>query len=162
MVRNCREIGENLQLIVKRLMANDTLIKYLYYSDPDPLSKENLTGEEKRKEIFEKLIRITPRVGADETAKSIVVIRAISGINLGDNPEFRNVTISVEIITPLTQWKLKSDNLRPYLIMGEIQESLDQKTVNGLGKMVGGDFELSFLTEEVSCFEMKFNIVAYD
>ena len=130
MVRNCREIGENLQLIVKRLMANDTLIKYLYYSDPDPLSKENLTGEEKRKEIFEKLIRITPRVGADETAKSIVVIRAISGINLGDNPEFRNVTISVEIITPLTQWKLNSDNLRPYLIMGEIQESLDQKTVN--------------------------------
>ena len=162
MVRNCREIGENLQLIVKRLMANDTLIKYLYYSDPDPLSKENLTGEEKRKEIFEKLIRITPRIGADETAKSIVVIRAISGINLGDNPEFRNVTISIEIITPLTQWKLKSDNLRPYLIMGEIQESLDQKTVNGLGKMVGGDFELSFLTEEVSCFEMKFNIVAYD
>ena len=26
-VRNCREIGENLQRIVKRLMANDNLVK---------------------------------------------------------------------------------------------------------------------------------------
>ena len=46
--------------------------------------------------------------------------------------------------------------------MGEIQESLNKKTVNGLGKMIGGDFELSFLTEEVSCYEMTFDIVAYD
>lgn len=162
MVRNCREIGENLQLIIKRLMANDTLVKYLYYSDPDPLSKPNLTDSEKKTEIFEKLIRITPRVGADETAKSIVIVRAISGINLNENPEFRRVMISVEVITPLSQWKIKSDNLRPYAILGEVQESLDNKTVNGLGKMVGGDFELSFLTEEVSCFEMKFEIIAYD
>ena len=162
MVRNCREIGENLQLIVKRLIANDTLVKYLYYSDPDPLSKANLTDAQKREEIFEKLIRITPRVGADETAKSLVVVRAISGINLGENPEFRRVLISIEVITPLSQWKIKSDNLRPYAILGEIQESLDGKTVNGLGKMVGGDFELSFLTEEVSCFEMKFEIISYD
>ena len=162
MVRNCREIGENLQLIVKRLMANDTLVKYLYYSDPDPLSKENLTSDEKTKEIFEKLIRITPRVGADETAKSIVVGRVINGIGLEDNPEFRNIHISVEVITPLSQWKIKSNNLRPFAIMGEIQESLNKKTVNGLGKMIGGDFELSFLTEEVSCYEMTFDIVAYD
>jgi len=162
MVRNCREIGENLQLIVKRLIANDTLVKYLYYSDPDPLSKTNLTDAQKREEIFEKLIRITPRVGADETAKSIVIVRAISGIGLNENPEFRRVLISVEVITPLSQWKIKSDNLRPYAILGEIQESLDGKTVNGLGKMVGGDFELSFLTEEVSCFEMKFEIISYD
>lgn len=162
MVRNCKEIGENLQLIIKRLMANDNLIKYLYYSDPDPLSGAILTDEQKKKEIYEKLIRITPRIGADETAKSIVAVRAINGINLDDNPEFRTVTISIEVITPLSQWIIKSTNLRPFAIMGEIQESLNKKTINGLGKMIGGDFELSFLTEEVSCYEMKFAIVTYD
>jgi hypothetical protein len=37
-VRNCREIGENLQKIVTRLMANDRLVNLLYYTDKDPLN----------------------------------------------------------------------------------------------------------------------------
>ena len=48
-VRNCQEIGENLQKIVKRLLANDNLIKLLYYTDKDPLSQPLLTEEEKQK-----------------------------------------------------------------------------------------------------------------
>ena len=36
-VRNCGEIGVNLQKIVARLMANDNLVKLLYYTDKDPL-----------------------------------------------------------------------------------------------------------------------------
>ena len=32
-VRNNAELGENLQKIVARLMANDNLVKYLYYTD---------------------------------------------------------------------------------------------------------------------------------
>ena len=129
MVRNCKEIGENLQLIMKRLMANDNLVKLLYYTDKDPLNNENLTDDQKKEEIFENLIRITPRIGADETAKSIVAVRAINGINLNENPEFRTVTISVEVICPLSQWIIKNTNLRPFAIMGEIQESLNKKTV---------------------------------
>ena len=30
-VRNCREVGENLQKIVTRLMANDKLVNLIYY-----------------------------------------------------------------------------------------------------------------------------------
>jgi hypothetical protein len=42
-VRNCAEIGENLQKIVSRLMANDELVKLLYYTDKDPLNQPALT-----------------------------------------------------------------------------------------------------------------------
>ena len=42
-VRNNAELGENLQKIVARLMANDNLVKYLYYTDKDPLAGANLT-----------------------------------------------------------------------------------------------------------------------
>jgi hypothetical protein len=44
-VRNCKELGENLQKIVRRLMANDNLVNLLYYSDKDPLSQPYLTDE---------------------------------------------------------------------------------------------------------------------
>jgi hypothetical protein len=43
--------------------------------------------------------------------------------------------------------------LRPFSILGEIQKSLEGKTINGLGKIEGGDFSLDFLTDEISAYE---------
>ena len=68
------------------------------------------------------------------------------------NKEFKNVRILVDVIVPLTQWYILSDNLRPFAILGQIQKSLDDKTINGLGKISGGDFELNFVTDDVICY----------
>lgn len=46
--------------------------------------------------------------------------------------------------------------------MGEIQKSLNGKTIDGLGKMIGGDFDLQFLTDEISCYEQTFSLTSYD
>jgi hypothetical protein len=161
-VRNCAELGENLQYIVKRLLANQDLLKLLYYTDKDPLNHDDLTQEQIQNEVFEKLVKITPRVGPKETAHSIVAVRVARGQGLAQNNEFRNVTIGVEIFVPLTQWIIKDSNLRPFAIMGEIQKSLNGKKIEGLGKMVGGDFALNFLTEEIGAYEQTFVITAYD
>lgn len=161
-IRNCAEIGENLQKIVKRLMANDDLVKLLYYSDKDPLSNINLTESQKQSEIFEKLIKIVPRVGPKENAKSIIVVTVVKGSTNSENSEFRNVNIRVEVFVPMTQWIFKNSNLRPFAILGEVQKSLNNKTINGLGKMQGGDFELNFLSEEMSCYIQEFHIISYE
>ena len=161
-VRNCKEIGENLQKIVRRLMANNNLVNLLYYTDKDPLSQPYLTEEQKKEEVYNKLIKIIPRVGPKETAHSIIAIRVVNGSKIGANSEFRNVKISVEVFVPLTQWIIKDTNLRPFAILGEIEESLEGKTVNGLGKVEGGDFELNFLTEEIGAYEQTFWITSYE
>ena len=161
-VRNCREIGENLQKIVTRLMANDELVKLLYYNDADPLSKENLTDAEKKSKIFNKRIKIVPKVTTEETTQSCVAIRVVNGSKFSNNNEFRTNRIAIEVFTPWDQWIFKSSNLRPFAILGAIQESLEGKTVNGLGKIQGGDFDLSFLTDEISCYEATYEIVTYD
>ena len=161
-VRNCAEIGENLQKIVKRLMANDNLVNLLYYTDKDPLSQPHLTDQEKKEKVFEKLIKIVPRVGPKETANSIIAIRVVNGSKLNSNTEFRNVKIAVEIFVPLTQWIIKDTNLRPFAILGEIENSLEGKAVNGLGKIDGGNFDLNFLTEEIGAYEQTFWITTYE
>lgn len=161
-VRNCREIGENLQKIVSRLMANDDLVKLLYYNDADPLSKPALTDEEKKKYIFNKLIRIVPKVGTKETTQSIIAIRVAHGTKISSNKEFQDISVILEVFIPWDQWMFKSSNLRPFAILGAIQESLEDKTINGLGKMTGGNFELSFLTDEIACYQQYFKIVSYD
>ena len=161
-VRNCADIGINAQYIVKRLMTNQNLLKLLYYTDKDPLNHEDLTQEQIQNEIFEKLIKIVPRVGPKETARSIIAVRIARGRGLATNNEFKNVSISIEVFVPMTQWIIKDTNLRPFAIMGEIQKSLNNKKIEGLGKLVGGDFDLNFLTEEISAYEQTFSLVSYD
>lgn len=161
-VRNCKDIGINLQRIMQRLMSNDDLVKLLYYTDKDPLSNQNLTEEQKEKEIFEKLIKIVPRIGPKETAQSIVAIRVVSGVKNRENTEFKDVTISIEVFVPLTQWIIKGTNLRPFAILGEIEKSLNGKVVEGLGRMKGGDFEFNFITDEISNYTQEFLITSYD
>jgi len=161
-VRNCTDIGVNAQYIVKRLLANQNLLKLLYYTDKDPLSHDDLTQDQIQDEIFEKLVKIVPRVGPKETAHSIIAIRIARARGLASNNEFKSVHISIEVFVPMTQWIIKDTNLRPFAIMGEIQKSLNGKKIEGLGKLTGGDFSLNFLTEEISAYEQTFVLTSYD
>lgn len=161
-VRNCSELGTNLQKIINRLVANDDLVKLLYHENDNPLEDISLTKEQKQKEVFEKLIKTVPRVGTKDTAKSIVVVYVQRAAKIPGNKEFKNVRILVDVIVPLTQWYIKDANLRPFAILGRIQESLDDKTINGLGKISGGDFELNFVTDDVICYQQTFEITEYD
>lgn len=161
-VRNCTDIGVNAQYIVKRLLANQNLLKLLYYTDKDPLSHDDLTQEQIQDEVFEKLVKIVPRVGPKETAHSIIAVRIARARGLASNSEFKNVNISIEVFVPMTQWIIKDTNLRPFAIMGEVQKSLNGKKIEGLGKLTGGDFSLNFLTEEISAYEQTFVLTSYD
>lgn len=161
-VRYCSELGENLQTIVQRLCANQDLLKLLYFSDKDPLGHEDIENEVIQKEIQNKLIKVVPIVGSKETAQCVAVLRVIGGYKIPGNTEFRTVKLAVEIFVPLTQWFIKSTNLRPFLILGEIQKALEGKTINGLGKLSGGDFNLNFISDEICSYEMFFDITAYD
>jgi hypothetical protein len=173
-VRNCADIGENLQKIIKLLMKNQTLLRLLYYTDKDPLllniaevpniadGHPDITSQVAKDEIYEKLIKVIPKVTANEIEKSIISIRVTRAPRNSANNEFKTVYISIDSFVPLKQWIIKNENLRPFLIMGEIQNSLVGKSINGLGKISGGDFELSFLTDEVSCYQQTFIIESYD
>lgn len=161
-VRNCADIGDNLMKIMKRLLANQNLLKLLYYTDKDPLNGEDITDEQIQDEIFEKFVKIIPRVGPKDTAHSVVTIRVTRARQDLNNNEFKDVRINIEVFVPLTQWIIKDVQLRPFAILGEIQSSLNGKTINGLGKLTGGDFDLNFLTEEISAYEQYFYLTSYD
>lgn len=162
MIRNLKEIGPYLQRIVTRLQANQNLLKLLYYTDKDPLSNPDLTKEQIRKEIFEKLIRIVPRLGPKETAQSIIAIQVMGGRENAQNNQIENLNLTIEVFVPLTQWIIKDENLRPFCILGEIQNSLNGKVIDGLGKVHGGDFEVNFLSDEIACYEINYSFSMYD
>ena len=161
MSRNYKELGINLQKIVNRLLQNDNLINLLYYTDTDPLAQPMLDMEIKKK-LINDLIYITPVVGTREDSKSVIVIYVPKASVLGANSEFTNISIIIDVLVPTQQWLIKDSNLRPFAIMGEIQESLNGKTINGLGKIKGGSFDLATLTTEMSIYRQQFEITQYD
>ena len=159
--RNCQELGLNLQKICSRLLANDHLVNLLYYTDLDPLSQMNLSEEQKKK-LLNDLLLVVPRVGTREDSRSVIAIYIPKATPVSDNKEFKSVIIAIDVFVPLTQWIIKDSNLRPFAIMGEIQSSLNGKTVNGLGKIQGGGFELTSLTDEMSVYRQVFTITEYE
>lgn len=160
--RNLSDLGLNLQKIVARLQSNQNLLKLLYYTGKDPYSEQDLSSQKIKDEIYEKRIKVVPRIGSNETAQSIVTIRVVRGQSNNTNSEFRDFEIDIEVFVPLTQWFIKDSNLRPFAIMGEIHKTLNNKVIDGLGKMVGGDFQINFLTDEIGSYEMVYRITSYD
>lgn len=160
--RNLADLGLNLQKIINRLQTNQNLLKLVYYTSKDPLNEQDLTDEQIKNEIYNKLIKIVPRIGYKETAQSMVTLRVVRGRNNVENDEFKDFEINIEVFVPLTQWFIKDSNLRPFAIMGEVHKSLNNKVINGLGKMRGGDFQINFLTDEIVSYEMVYYITSYD
>lgn len=152
-----REAGINLSIIVDELIANQNLAKLLHYTDYDPLSH---TEEVSRKTLFNKLIRFIPRLLPSETSESVVAVFIESGLS-NANEEFRDFIIKVQTYVPLTQWVIKDKNLRPFAIMSEVQKSLNGLSIDGVGKLRGGEVEINFLTEEMSCYEQTFILTTY-
>ena len=162
MVRNLGELGITMQKIISRLTANQNLLKLLYYTDKDPLSQPDLTDEQIANKVMNQLIKVIPRLGAKEDSTSVVSLRVVAGSPDKSNDEYINLIFAIEVFVPMTQWFIKNTNLRPFCIMGEIQNSLNDKNINGIGKLKGGDFHINFLTEEMCSYEMNFALVAYD
>lgn len=161
-IKNCAEVGENMMRIVKRLMANQTLLKMLYYTDKDPLSQPDIPQDIIRNEIYQKLIKIVPILDPTETARSVISVVTRGGEKNEENDQFRDVWIRVEVYVPNTQWFIKSDNLRPFVIMGEIQKTLEGKSINGMGRIEGGDFALNFIADDVICYVQDYHLITYD
>lgn len=161
-MRNCEELGLNLQKIVSRLLANEDLVKLLYYNDKDPLGQPTLTQEEKQKYIYQNLIKIVPRQIAQDQSKSSIVIYPMRGMRLSGNSEFDKISVTIDVYTPLVDWIIKDSNLRPFAIIGKINASLNGKIINGLGKIQIPDFHLTRLTDDISCYTMTVEFTEYD
>ena len=163
-VRFLQEMGSNLIKMMRRLLANQNLLRLLTYTDKDPLAldKADVKANEAYLQGDNGVVRIIPVIGAKENSQSIITLRVLKGVPSMDNPEFLDIYFSIEVFVPNEQWIIKGDNLRPYSIMGEIQKSLEGKNINGLGTIRGSGFSVNFFTEEMSAFIMNYRITQYN
>ena len=158
-IRNSRELGSNLFLIAKRLLQNNNLCCLLVNSEMEPLAHP----VENPFSLLNKNIKVVPKIDESEfNQESKLALVFPSGSLNDDNEEFKNIEFHILVYTTLDTWVVNDENLRPFMIMSEIEKSLKNKRVNGIGTMRYKGFDLSTLTDKLSCYQMVFYIDVFD
>lgn len=138
-------VEKDMEIITNKILKNERLKKLLYYTTSDALDKPNI-GEDASLELFGKNIKNVPKIYIDNSVLNYIIIGFDNFIPNATNPEFRDNTITFNIICHVDQWELKGFILRPYRIAAELDSMFNEKHLTGIGtlKFIGAD---QFITE---------------
>lgn len=161
-IRNSSELGANLVKMSNLLLQNSRLCRLLKFTDEDPLSNEIHPKEPEKKRILHKNIKVVPLVNEEENDTESTIVLVFNEGNISDNREFKNLFFDVMIYVPLSEWTLNDINLRPFLIMSEIEKSLKNKRIESLGTIDYLGFNLHLITDIMSCYKMRFSIDVFN
>lgn len=158
-IRNSKELGSNLFIIAKRLLGNQLLCRLLVNTDSDPMAREvtNILS------LLHKNIVVVPKVDEEDFNEDSKLALIFPEGDVNDsNGEFKNLSFEILVYVPLSTWIVNDENLRPFLIMSQIEESLKDKRINGIGVMKYYGFNLTTLTDKISCYRMRFEIDVFN
>lgn len=161
-VRNSSELGINLVKMATTLLNNSRLCRLLKFTDEDPLSKELYPVEPEKKTILHKNIKVIPLVNEEENNTESTIVLIFNEGEVAENKEFKNLLFDALVYVPLSEWTLNDINLRPFLIMSEIEKSLKNKRIESLGTIDYLGFNLHLVTDLMSCYRMRFSINVYN
>lgn len=149
---------KDLFSIVQKFIENKNLNKLLYYQTKDALKKEDLTSEQ-TVSLIHKNIRVVPKLPVEEEENSYIIITFDSFVTNANNPEFRDNVITFDIICHLDNWLMENYQLRPYMIMGEIDKMLNKKKLNGIGTVNFLSANQLLLSSELAGYSLMYTVV---
>lgn len=159
-IRNSAELGTNLVKIAQKLTSNQRLLRYLHYTDKNPLT--NGKADVQPSEAMQRNIRVVPLVNEKEDNTESTIVLVYGAGTVQENMEFKNLSLDVLVYVPLAEWTLNDINLRPFLIMSEVEKELKGKRVESLGTITYSGFDLQLVTDVMSCYKMEFHIDVFD
>lgn len=149
---------KDFALVAKKLMQNQRLMKLLYYTQPDALQGPDLTDEEIYGMIH-KHIRIVPKLDIQKECPTFVVITFDNFLPNENNPEFRDCTLSFDILCHPDHWNLGNFELRPYKIAGLIDAQLNEQKLTGIGTLQFESANNLVLNDQLMGLTLNYNAV---
>lgn len=162
-VNRGKEYGPNLIKLVKKLLKNQNLCKLLVNTDLEPLNPDLHPDIEDTMSIYRKNIRVVPLVTSDEETTASKVILVYGGAEPSDdNSDNEEINLLIYVYVPYKEWEIAGDQLRPFAIMAEIRESIQDRKINGLGEVKYRGFTINSLTNQMGSYLMRFSINAFN
>ena len=149
---------KDLFKIVQKFINNEKLKKLLFYPVKDALDRKDLTSEETLG-LLHKNIRVIPKLQVSEDVQSYIIIGFDGFITNAKNPEFRDNIITFDVICHFDSWVMENYQLRPYLIMGEIDGMLNKSKLNGIGTVEFISANQLLLSSDLAGFSLTYRVI---
>ena len=150
-------MGENLFRILNKVITNQRVCRLLKYQDDDPFNKER--PDVNGLDLIHKQICIIPKIPeVDNLEMSYINIVFDKFIVNSNNPDFKISTVRFDIICPFNEWIVNSSNLRPYLIMQEIDTMFNQAKMSGIGNLQFVSSSALTLSPHLGGYSMLYSI----
>lgn len=168
-----QSVEKDVELILKKLFIenkplSDDLKKLLIINTKDCLDEVNaskyktLIDNMKLKDLREEgYIRLEPKLkfNEHEEVKSYLILSLDNFTPNETNPEFRDCTVSFDIICHTDYWDIGNYRLRPIKIAGIIDGILNGSKLTGIGEFLFMGCNELILNEELSGYTLMFRAI---
>lgn len=165
---SCEKDAENIinRLFVTYPKLGEELKRLLVVNAKDALDNPNQKYSEMIKEITVKDIiegnyfSLTPKVKLKEheEEKSYVIL-AFDNFSPTNNPEYRDCSISFDILCPTDHWDLGNYRVRPLKIAGIIDGILNNSKLSGIGTLNFISLEELIINNDLAGYTLMYRAV---
>ena len=165
-----QSVEKDIEIILRKLFVenkplSDELKKLLIINTKDCLDEVNaskyktLIDNMKLKDLREEgYIRLEPKMkfGEHEEVKSYLILSLDNFVPNETNPEFRDCTVSFDIVCHTDYWDIGNYRLRPIKIAGIIDGILNGSKLTGIGEFQFMGCNELILNEDLSGYTLMF------
>ena len=169
---SCEKDTETIlrRLFIESRPYSDTLKKLLIINTKDCLTAqdEKLNYMQEKISLFNikdlidnQYVRLSPKLtfGEHEEVKSYILISFDNFTPNETNPEYRDCTVTFDIICHTDYWILDNFQLRPFKIVGYIDGILNETKLSGIGRFHFMGCSQLILNEDLSGYTLMYRAV---
>ena len=147
--------------ILKKLLVVNTKDCLTAESKKAALMQEKINSLSLKDLIDKQYIRLYPKLefGEHEEVKSYILISFDNFSPNETNPEYRDCTVTFDIICHTDYWSLDNFQLRPLKIVGYIDGILNETKLSGIGRFHFMGCNQLILNEELSGYTLMYRAV---
>ena len=166
-------VEKDIELILKKIFFdnqpyNKQLLRLLVINTKDCLSNQTnqdyinkINNMNLSDLINEEYIKLSPKIKMPEheKVKSYIIISFDNFIENAKNPEFRDCTISFDIICHTDYWVMDNYQIRPIKIIGYIDGILNKAKLTGIGTLNYIGCNELILDENLSGYTLSYRAI---
>ena len=166
---SCEKDTETIlrRLFIESRPHSDVLKKLLIINTKDCLTSNNQRYQDKinslniKDLLDQQYIRLSPKLkfGEHEEVKSYILISFDNFVPNESNPEFRDCTVTFDVICHTDYWDLDNYQTRPLKIVGFIDGILNNTRLSGIGKFHFLGCNELILDENLSGYTLMFRAI---
>lgn len=166
-------VEKDIELILRKLFFdnqphNKQLLRLLVINTKDCLSNQTnqdyinkINNMNLSDLINEEYIKLSPKIKMPEheKVKSYIIISFDNFIENANNPEFRDCTISFDIVCHTDYWVMDNYQIRPIKIIGYIDGILNKARLTGIGTLNYIGCNELILDENLSGYTLSYRAI---